>query len=171
MALIVKRSRGLRRGWGAALWKTMTCCLSRVFSATSAARERSVSRIVASTALVISRSIQREYLPFAPVLVPCGTNTDKIPAISRFARSICGGQLDRPRLRCILAQRQVSLRAAYRRAAQSMKSSTNGHGSRHGRTSARQDVRPQTNKPIESRSQGESSGLWLTLCILVATCA
>jgi ribosome-associated translation inhibitor RaiA len=32
-----------------------------VFSATSAARERSVSRIVASTALVISRSIQREY--------------------------------------------------------------------------------------------------------------
>ena len=61
MALMVKRSRGLRRGWGAALWKTMTCCLSRVFSATSAARERSVSRSVASTALVISRSIRKEY--------------------------------------------------------------------------------------------------------------
>jgi hypothetical protein len=39
----------------------MTCCLSKVFSATSAARERSVSRIVASTAFVTSRSIRQEY--------------------------------------------------------------------------------------------------------------
>ena len=61
MALMVKRSRGLRRGWGAALWRTMTCCLSKVFSATSAARERSVSRSVASTAFVTSRSIRKEY--------------------------------------------------------------------------------------------------------------
>ena len=65
----------------------------------------------------------------------------------------------------------AGLRTDYRKAARSMKSSTDGHGSRHGKTSARQDVRPHTNKPIESRSQGESSGLWLTLCILVATCA
>ncbi len=61
MALVVKRSRGLRRGWGAALWRRMTCCLSKVFSATSAARERSVSRSVASTAFVTSRSIGQEY--------------------------------------------------------------------------------------------------------------
>ena len=61
MALTVKRSWGLRRGWGAALWRTMTCCLSKVFSATSAARERSVSRSVASTAFVTSRSIRKEY--------------------------------------------------------------------------------------------------------------
>jgi hypothetical protein len=61
MALMVKRSRGLRRGWGAALWRRMTSCLSKVFSATSAARERSVSRSVASTAFVTSRSIRKEY--------------------------------------------------------------------------------------------------------------
>jgi hypothetical protein len=67
--------------------------------------------------------------------------------------------------------RTTGLRTDYRRAAQSMKSSTDGHGSRHGKTSSRKDVHLPTNEAIESRSQGESSGLWLTLCILVATCA
>jgi len=171
MALIVKRSRGLRRGWGAALWKTMTCCLSRVFSATSAARERSVSRIVASTALVISRSIQREYPAVCSRPGSLRHEHRQDPRHFQVRTEYLRRTAGPPSAQVHLAQRQVSLRAAYRRAAQSMKSSTNGHGSRHGRTSARQDVRPQTNKPIESRSQGESSGLWLTLCILVATCA
>jgi len=61
MALIVKRSRGFEAGVGRGSVENDDLLLSRVFSATSAARERSVSRIVASTALVISRSIQREY--------------------------------------------------------------------------------------------------------------
>jgi hypothetical protein len=78
MALMVKRSRGLRRGWGAALWRRMTSCLSKVFSATSAARERSVSRSVASTAFATSRHPER---------VPCRLLPSWLLAVRAQTRS------------------------------------------------------------------------------------
>ena len=69
-------------GWGAALWRTMTCCLSKVFSATRAARERTTSRSVASRACDFTKHPARvpcRLFPFWSHSARAGRNTQPCP--------------------------------------------------------------------------------------------